>query len=100
MSSSGLFNFSDGSYFELRDILQGITSAGIGVNIVVAIIVITLAGIIWKYDESGYALTGYLIIAGILGVAIPGTMNLFFGVIAAMGVGMILYKIYDSRSSA
>ena len=96
--SSSLFNFSDGSYFELREIFN-VLSGTIGAQIMLAIIIVVLGAIVWKYEKSGYGVSAYLIMAGIFGVGLSPTIKLFFGVMTSIGIAMIIYKIYDSRGT-
>lgn len=93
----GLFNFSDGTLFEPLDIFEHAGGILGGVQFVIAFIVCLLALIIWRYDKSGYGLSGYLIFVGAFGAFIMTQIALFFAIMLAMGIGMILYKLYESR---
>lgn len=87
--SDGLFNWQD-LYEPLIDI--------VGVSLTFGLLFMMIGAIIWKYDESGYGVTGYMILIGILGTAIfPPQIKLFFGIIAAIGIGSIFYRLYKTR---
>ena len=88
-TSNGTFNFID--IFEpLTDI--------VGVTITYGLFAFLVGMIIWKYDETGYGVTGYLIFVGALGTAImPAQVKFMFALLLSMGIGAIIYKLYRDR---
>lgn len=93
----GLFNFTDGTIFEFGDIFEHAGSILGGVELVIAFIICLIAIIIWRHDKEGYALSGYLIFVGAFGAFVMTQIALLFAIMLAMGIGMILYKLYESR---
>jgi len=94
----GLFDFNDGTFFDFGEIFKGLEDI-IPMNLIIAIIIILIGAVIWRNDKSGYALTAYFIMMGILGsVAIAPPMGMFFYLLTAIGIGMVFYKLYENRS--
>jgi len=84
--------------FEFKDIFTGVEEL-LPMNIIMAMMIVMIAGVIWRYDKSGYALTAYLIMAGMLGgIAIAPPVGMFLYLMCAMGIGMVFYKLYENRS--
>lgn len=97
---SGMFNFTDGKFFDFGEPLQTFSQI-IPMYIILGLIFLMIGAVVWSYDESGYGLTAYLILVGTLGTTatINTSLSMFFGVMLAMGIAMIFYKIYESRRS-
>ena len=92
----GLFNFTDGTFFAPLDFFQHSGSIIGGVDYVMAFILSLMALIIWRYDKSGYGTAGYLIFVGAFGGFILSQVSLVFAIMLAMGIGMILYRLYEN----
>jgi len=87
-----IFNFSDGSYFQITDFLE--LHDTLPPDFFISLIFLGLAVIIWHYDEKGYALTGYLLLVGILSVMMMSEISIAFGLGAFICVGLIFYRIF------
>ena len=53
----GLFNFSDGTFFEPVDILEHLGGILGSVEIAISLIILLIAVIVWRHDKTGYALS-------------------------------------------
>lgn len=94
----GLWDFTDGTIFEFLDIFENAGAILGDVQYVIALLLGLTAFIIWALDDThGYALTGYLIIIGGFGTVVLSQLAIFFVVILAMGIGMMFYKLYETR---
>jgi len=101
MSNLDLFNFTDGNPLEFADWTNYLGNF-VPLEIIFSIIFISFALVIWLKDTTGYMLTVYLILVGMAGSTAAASMHsslvYVFGIFLAMGIGMALYRIYESRS--
>jgi len=91
-----LFNITDG-IFSWNDLFEPLINI-VGMSIAYSLIAMMIGAIIWKYDETGYGVTAYMAFVGLLGsFFFSSEIRLLFGFIFAMGMGMIIYRLYKSR---
>jgi hypothetical protein len=102
MRYPNLFNFSDGTYLEFSD-FPNYAANFIASEILWGALFLAFGVLLWlKGDEDGYALTAYLIVVGGLGTvgnATQGQISYVFAIMLAMGIGLTLYRIYESRKT-
>lgn len=88
---------TNGTRFEPIILFSHIRGILGGLEYVFALIFGLIALIIWRFDGLGYGLSAYLIFVGVFGVLVLEQLSILFGIMLAIGIGAILYRLYESR---
>ena len=101
MSNTELFNFTDGNPLELSDWTNYLGNF-VPLEIIFGAIFLGLGLVVWLKDTTGYMTTTYFLLLGMGGsassYAVHGSISYVFCMFLAMGIGMALYQLYESRS--